>query len=365
MSNEGIPIVFESQNRMKKVLNSPVSLTLEQQAQFIESFRPVAIRIAESQKQIYESLYPSLRTIGEYQLSVAERLQPTIKTLADFSVGLSVQMQPTLSAFSQMAQGLQAPVSELSRVAQEMQIGVSSAVQNLHSPLAQLQDIQLSIAEGIKSSGLLSLYDTLNEMKFNEVFEVFEDLSEPAFESKALETPPKEKLVSELTVRELQELLESKASMVEKDKPSILKDFFREVLMSYGVEVFRWLMLTLYLWLNNEYISDLLDNHEAIIFALQKRAKSLFEVKHYMKEEGLFKYEYVNKIGITRVETVLRKGNSRTAPIKEDGKLQTNTVVSILAMRGNWLQVQVTTESDQFEGWVEKSKVIRFKKEAT
>ena len=66
------------------------------------------------------------------------------------------------------------------------------------------------------------------------------------------------------------------------------------------------------------------------------------------------------QIAFLRTDGVLREGRSQPSPAITP--VSEKTVLSILQRKGNWLQVQIETDNYCIEGWVEESKVVKFKK---
>lgn len=69
---------------------------------------------------------------------------------------------------------------------------------------------------------------------------------------------------------------------------------------------------------------------------------------------------YGQHIAFMRTDAFIREGRSSHAPVIES--VTEKTVLFIVERKGNWLQVQVEMENSCFYGWVEESKVIKFKK---
>ncbi|MGN7175617.1 hypothetical protein [Cytobacillus sp. SAFR-174] len=78
------------------------------------------------------------------------------------------------------------------------------------------------------------------------------------------------------------------------------------------------------------------------------------------------KYVKVNptdQVAFLRKDSHLRKGTSKTSPMVPVDKISKVTVLTILERQNNWVKVQVDTGEACGEiGWVEESKVIKFKK---
>lgn len=71
----------------------------------------------------------------------------------------------------------------------------------------------------------------------------------------------------------------------------------------------------------------------------------------------------VDAIAFMRTEGTLRNGASKTSPVVSSSKLTKNTVLTVVERRNNWIKVEV--DSGEFcgeIGWLEESKVIKFKK---
>jgi hypothetical protein len=70
-----------------------------------------------------------------------------------------------------------------------------------------------------------------------------------------------------------------------------------------------------------------------------------------------------DQVAFLRKESYLRQGPCKTSPVIETNRISKNTVFTILQRRNNWIKVEVYNGDLQgVLGWIEESKVVKFKK---
>ncbi|MGE7948307.1 hypothetical protein, partial [Lysinibacillus sp. NPDC093688] len=152
-------------------------------------------------------------------------------------------------------------------------------------------------------------------------------------------------------------------------KKSPFKDFVRDILVSYGTDALKSLVNLVLLPLVSIAIRYLIENHYEIINAIQNSVDNgiyvigYISAKKYIKEQGLTSYENVNRIGILRVSSKVRLSYSRHSAFSSNVNIPKDTIVNIIEKRRNWVKVEAQIEEQNIEGWIEESKVIKFKKE--
>lgn len=104
-------------------------------------------------------------------------------------------------------------------------------------------------------------------------------------------------------------------------------------------------------------------------FDAEVKAEIVHEVKESMitrdVRKVVTKYVKVNPYGdiaFLRTDSHIRKGRTKTSPLHTAHKISSNTVLTIIERRNNWLRVEIENEETCFIGWVEESKVVKFKK---
>ena len=155
----------------------------------------------------------------------------------------------------------------------------------------------------------------------------------------------------------------------QNEKKSPFKDFVRDILVSYGTDALKSLVDFVLLPLVYMAIKYLIENHYEIINAIQNAVDNgiyvigYISAKKYIKEQGLTSYENVNRIGILRVSSKVRLSYSRHSAFSSNVNISKDTLVNIIEKRRNWIKVEAQIGEQIIEGWVEESKVIKFKKE--
>lgn len=116
-------------------------------------------------------------------------------------------------------------------------------------------------------------------------------------------------------------------------------------------------------------IRYLIENHNEIINAIQNSVDNgiyvigYISAKKYIKAQGLTSYENINRIGILRESSKVRLRYSRHSAFSSNLNIPKNTIVNIIEKRGNWIKLEAHIKEQNIEGWIEESKVTKFKKE--
>lgn len=74
------------------------------------------------------------------------------------------------------------------------------------------------------------------------------------------------------------------------------------------------------------------------------------------------KVDPYGQIAFLRSDSYIREGTSKSAPVVTDTLITNKTVLTIVERRNNWLKVQIDLEDSCLYGWIEESKIIKFKK---
>lgn len=147
------------------------------------------------------------------------------------------------------------------------------------------------------------------------------------------------------------------------DRSSKLEAFFKKLLETavYG-EALQVVIITLkILFAIAQGIA--MDNHDVKI---KNEVQTIINDSKYGKAyQHIFVNESIEhpiaKLGYLRTDTLIRDGAKSTAPVSIHEVISRKTVVTLLKRKGNWIEIQVDGEDFCYIGWVEESKVIKFK----
>ena len=326
---------------------SPIVELARQQAQIAASFKSPIAELARQQAQIAASFKSPIAELARQQAQIAASFKSPIAELA--------RQQ------AQIAASFKSPIAELAR--QQAQIAAS-----FKSSIAELARQQAEIATSFKlNGGLADIYKILSQLDINEILGAIEEfegnsLLEEQTDVVSQSLSQSSVYIHELTIDELGQLLDEKINRAYEGKQGFLREVLKDILVSVGSDGAKWVLKTIFLLLYFHMSNYLLANHEIILNSIQENVEEYVDIQKYVKNEGLDKYEYINSVGVTRTETLLREGNSRSAPVIYSDKVKINTVVSILEKKGNWLKVELNLDNHCIEGWIEESKVEKFKK---
>lgn len=156
---------------------------------------------------------------------------------------------------------------------------------------------------------------------------------------------------------------------------------FQELLKKYITPKGNFAIGSFLLFVFNDYAKDVALVVMEIVFAFaitfmtgQFNAEVIEEVGNRIEETKTYKdarkivtrYVKANpteQIGFLRKDSVLREGASKNAPVVSQTPITTKVVLAIIDRKQNWLRVEINTGNSCGEiGWIQESKVIKFKR---
>ncbi|RIJ62822.1 SH3 domain-containing protein [Rummeliibacillus sp. TYF005] len=249
--------------------------------------------------------------------------------------------------------------------------------QSLKSPLDNIRKQQNELLKilGKNSTNFFYELSKTDTTEFFETIEVLDDSIKAKASNNNLKIPvASPNTVTELTEEQVRKIVDEaiqEAELAKEKEEGYLKTFMKKMIEGMGGAIgeeigqliFATILLPIlhFLW---AYIQD--NFHLSIIESLQDVIDNSHMVigyisaKKYIQKNGLFDYKYLNEIAIIQKNAVLRITDSRKSKIITSAKA--NTVVNIMEKKGNWLKVQIPMEDEYYEGWIEESKVKKFKK---
>lgn len=359
-------------NEMVHTLKSPVTEEMRRHKEMMRSFQSPAVEAMRRQSELTQALQsPAINAIrwnAEFTESLRSPVTEAMQRHSELSKALRVEnLQSVSSSIAQWKASLPKPISSV--FPPEF-----ASVAHFNSPISQFEQISKLMRDSYNIKAVSTFYATLDQLDINQVAEIAEEFNpdqENNIEKQldAVSEMRKPRLIKDMTEDEFLEMMGRKLPEMSNTEPSVLKSFLREVLVDCGVELFRFLMRSIYFYLYYWAMVERLDYHDTIILAIQRisseSASGYGGIASIVRQEGYSEYEFINCIGLIRVETVLRDEASIQASHTHPEKLKVDTVVSIMGQEGSWIKVRWTSDDDEVEGWVEESKVIRFRKEAS
>ena len=231
------------------------------------------------------------------------------------------------------------------------------------------QDLLSTLNSFTQSDKFTSLFNqidwgSLDEIDFDTIDEETEEIDETKIRlqgsselSASITVVRPKKKLSDLTVDELEDMI---SRAIKKTKTFSFGAFFLIVFNDYIkdaalviTEVFVALMISMSVGSFNAEVKEQIK--ETIV-----ESKTVRDARNVYKKYTNIPPVIGEQIAFLRTEAVLREGRSYTAPAIE--KLSEKTVLNIIDRNGNWLQVQIETETECYIGWVEESKVVKFKR---
>lgn len=246
---------------------------------------------------------------------------------------------------------------------------ISPALQESVASMGALsRSISPTLQESVASMSALS--DYMKSFNLNEILETIQAFSN--IDTSTIEESTDTDELLHYIENEIAESYDNKIS---------LKTFINQIAITFGITTVIAIITAILIPYLLTFYPNILENHQMVVDTLQETINSLIStfgdnliakatVRDVIEEQTLSDYEHLNLIGILRVDTFIRKGSSKNAPLAIPNKLKANTVVNLLELsqklnvkrKQNWLKVNVKIDDDYVEGWVEESKVQRFKK---
>ncbi|WP_137791935.1 hypothetical protein [Bacillus sp. E(2018)] len=225
----------------------------------------------------------------------------------------------------------------------------------------------LSFIKDIPSS-IFIFTDNFNDVTFENLTVLNEVLDEENFKNDSSElnsslTVRKPNLVSDMTKEELLEVFQSAHTEANKEKSlkTRFQVFVGAIIVGVGVDFAKEILINIVIPIllsvaasNHNYevaqeINDKIAQHEAV-----KTVKKVF-IKNPAIEKP------IGEMAFLRVESHLRNCPHKQSHLSSTKAVSQNTVVFPIEKRGNWILIEVETKTDAFIGWIEESKVVKFK----
>ena len=244
----------------------------------------------------------------------------------------------------------------------------------MRSPVHEIMQQQSAIREAMKSNiNMANVFNQLSTLDINEIIETIDEFSDKnktqdSYNEIGFEITVPSSPVNQLTGEELTKMIDERINNADKNNRGFLKEILVGISVTVGSEAVLWAIKHILIPFVIYLYGFTLENHQIIIDNIQDYLNGGVYVvgyayaKKFVKKEGLSKYDKINHIGVLRVDAKLRISNSKTSSSVYSRELKANSVVNIIEKKGNWLKVQTSKNGEYFDGWIEKSKVIKFKR---
>lgn len=229
------------------------------------------------------------------------------------------------------------------------------------------------------SLNLLELFDDITMDSLNVFNEIITDIGEskPNYQegSSDLEstlTINKPDLVGNMTRSELrveisQAFREAQSGVSkEMDPKDRIRSFFAGVLTSIGQDVAKQIIIIMFQVLIAIMINIASGNHDydvakQVSTKIDENETAKMVKKAFVKNPEID--QPMGELGFLRTESKLRTRPSKKSHLVSKKPVSKNTVIFPVEKKGNWVLVEVETKDEFYIGWVEESKVIKFKLE--
>lgn len=229
-----------------------------------------------------------------------------------------------------------------------------------------------SISKVVKSNKIHTLFQDVtieNLTAFNEIDFFNKNETSVIYENQetfySVETPST-KYVRDMTKDELEEMIQTGIASASKIKEpeKRIKTFFEAViigLIATGAEkvivnyIFPLLLTVSQIAVANH---DFKVMQVTNLYVNESQAASSVR-KVFINNQEL--EQPIGQMGFLRVSSKFREYPSKNSPFSTEIAISKNTVVTPLQRKGNWIKVESETVDGVFTGWIQKSKIVKFK----
>jgi hypothetical protein len=343
---------FEEIERMRKSVLTPSLLNSIQQIRY-----PLLNALSTHESQMKHLA----RTVSYFQNNIRSSLLPLNDSLLRYqqmAIDLQKQLENVLAPYRNNMLQLQrqmdliiGPISKLKFDIEPVQMNLNRIVSAMDHTFKNLEISDFDITDIDELDLTSGPEGPIIKKEFSSSIKVSSDISTSATDT------PKKKL-SEITVEEFTVLI--RKCITPANQFSIVA-FATFLFSDYAKDTARVLLEITFAFM----ITLVSGNFDAEVKAeIVNRVEE--SMAHKNMKKIIVRYVKVNpygQIAFLRNDSYLRLGNSRTAPLVIKDKITTNTVLTILERRNNWLLVQIDNgNSCGQSGWIEESKVVKFKK---
>ncbi|MCK6205726.1 SH3 domain-containing protein [Bacillus infantis] len=335
--------INENHRRMQKMVN-PLSELNDSYREIQKMINPLSETLLNSHLKIADSLSPVIESI-RYQQKTMKSLTRTTNLLKNHLYITNQSLFPVLDSQRQL-------MTAFETISKQAKLLPNFDFNNTITSLNSILTDESTAIKNIDFTGLDNLnFDSIPEMRQEPLQDGISDLASTVTIAK-----PKKKLVD----------------MDEAELGKVIKKHVNAGTLS---------LAGLVIWLFEDYVKETALLLLEVIFAFsitiftgQFDAEVKVAIENRIEQSNTYRdarkvitrYVKVNPYGqvaFIRKETYLRKGASKKAPVVSRLKPHTNTVLTIVNRKTNWLKVSIDTGNSCGEiGWVEESKVVKFKK---
>lgn len=333
-------------------------------------------RIREQQEKIQKMTTPkNFETFASQSARIQNMMKPIMmeSIVAKHSRIQNMMYPKTLESIASQAARIQRMTNPpILRYLQEHQnilnrmTSITSKLMNTQASINNNFDWNLQIDQSIVDK----VQFALNSSDFNFAFRdlTIEDIvvmDEDILNTEQEIEREKPKMVSDLTVEEFERIINNSIEKSKDiaDKPNLLNIFLREMIKGLVINESLQIVLVILQIVMTVLFGFAYDNHD---YEVKEKVQTIVNDSKYGKayqkifiNEGI---EYpIAPIGYLRKSTLIRNGPKRTTPLSEKVVIPKNTVVTIIGRKGNWLMIQIDREDNCYFGWIEESKLIKFK----
>ncbi|MEK4671118.1 hypothetical protein [Niallia sp. FSL R7-0271] len=347
--SDALEVFRQQQNEMKKILNSPAIQSIQD---LNDMMRFTALDVIKEQ----DTLLRQIADIKVFDTDISKNFSAFSYLPQDYTLWyeksslwdsfnhINSTVTQLANAFSTNAQGL---VNDLTKSINTLQLG--------------------SLFDDITIDTLSVFNDFLEDYNNVDFQQIATDIS---YESTLLDVDVDANKTGSMTREELRleivSAIQSAQSGITKEmRPAErLKSFITDVMQSIGQDLAKWVVMLLILLMAQYFSKIIAGNHDYEIgkqisekigeTELVSSVKKVFSKNHEIEKP-------LGDMAFLRTDSHLRTRPNKQSHLVSKDAVSRNTVVFPIEKKGNWILVEVETKNHFVIGWVQESKVIKFK----
>lgn len=348
----------KQQEQIDKIFNPPSLKSYREQQKIMNKYKPM-LKSANEEKLIFGNIYKEPWFIG---LKNQNRLLKFSQVPTNMGIGTYndklIKSFKTQMKFHNAIKGSIYDLGLNKSISRKLTTALSSV-----DLMPLFKDITINDLEEIKDLSIKDLNEeVVNSQKSHEI------VKDDSSDIHSTLTVSKPKLISDMTVDEFNELIQKAqvaSSNVEQPKNRI-KVFLIFIAGAFANEAGNQIINIIMQLIFSFSILIVTGNHD---YEVSKVAQSVINEnqsvstvrKVFIKNKDKLQEKPIGKLGFLRVSTELRVQPSKNSRLVTKEIINKNTVVTPVAIKGNWIEVEVETDSEFYIGWVQKSKIVYFK----
>jgi hypothetical protein len=316
--------------------------------QLLKSMTPALKNFSSVNKMYSSTISDTLKQISDYY---QDSLNATFSKVYSHQRGILEQMSPALRLGKQQ--------QELVRTFQK--VYTSSLTQSIIDT-NQLSKVASSITSVLNEISIRNIdfsgVDNLNPLNGSGESEVKVDITATSNVEVAAVVEKQKKKLIDMTDEDVKKLISSAITPVKTFSiAAFIYNLYSDYVNDAAKVIIEVVFAFMFTTLTGQYNAEV----KHAIFETIQETNAVTDTRKVITK--FVKANPTDQVAFLRKTAFLRSGATRKAPITMTEKISTKTVLTVVERKNNWLKVAVDTGDFSGEvGWIEESKVIKFKK---